>query len=220
MKTRLNILSLLILAVFIFAAGYEVYLGATDFRQGYNERSNTTTTTYRKEASKSLELPYYIDLTLNTKGDIPVDSIYSEKTGCFYPVEYTSMKIYPKEESPFWLILVVFCATFLIMLIFPLLIICFWKVISSVKQAKIFEHNNILRLRIIGLCFSLLAVLAGIPDFLMEIEAKKLVAIDGYSIVSGGWFSSSLWIYALISFLVAETFAIGLRLKEEQDLTI
>lgn len=215
MKTRLNILSLLILAVFIYATGHEIYLGATDFRQGANERRS-----YKEDPSDSLEPPYYLDLMLNSKGDVPVDSIYNKNTGRFYPVEYTSMKFYPKKEKSSWYIIMACFSSVFIILLFPVLIVCFWNVISSVKQARIFEHNNIRRLRIIGLCFCLLAILTGIPNLIMEIEAKKFLSIDGYSIVSGEWFASSLWIYALISFLVAEIFAIGLRIKEEQDLTI
>lgn len=219
MKTRLNILSLLIVLVFVYAAGYEVYLGATDFRQGFREGYNDSYQRRNSPTSDTPGSPYFLNLVLNTEKDMPVDSVYNKATGRYYPAEYTSIKFYLKEDPKWVEISTVFCALF-IFCTFPLLVICFWKVIASVKQAKIFEYNNIRRLRIIGLCFSLLAVFTGIPELVMEIEAKKLIEIDGYSIISGGWFQSSLWIYALISFLVAEIFAIGLRLKEEQDLTI
>lgn len=219
MKTRLNIFSLLIVLVFVYAAGYEIYLGSTDFRQGFREGYHDSYQKRNSSASDTPGSPYYLKLVLNTEKDMPVDSVYNKATERYCPAEYTAIKFYPKERSIGLEIVSLFCTLF-IFFIFPVLVICFWKVIASVKQAKIFDRKNIRRLRIIGLCFSLLAILLGIPEFVMEMEAKKTIVIEGYTIVSGEWFRSSLWIYALISLLVAEIFAIGLRLKEEQDLTI
>lgn len=225
MKTRLNIISFLILAVFIYAAGYEIYLGTTDFRQGFREGYNRSDRSFSNSGEElpsfnSLGETYYVKLLLDTEGDMPVDSIYNSATGQFYPVEYTGMKFYSQQKASFKSEISGIISSLFMLFIFPLLCICFWKVISSVKRAEIFERSNVRRLRLIGLYLCMLALLIGIPKLIGEIEAKKILAIEGYSIISGEWFVSSLWIYALISFLVAEIFAIGLRLKEEQDLTI
>lgn len=222
MKTRLNIFSLLIVSIFILATAYEVYTGMTDFRQGFKEgySKGNEWGTERPSAAEQLGMPYYLKLSLNTTGDMPVDSVYNKVTQKYHPAEYTAIKFYPQEDTSFLIEINNIFMSLLIMIVFPVLIVCFWKVITSVKKAIIFERNNIRRLRIIGSCFALLAVFTGIPQLLMEIEATRAIAIEGYSIIRGEWFMSSLWIYSLISFIVAETFAIGLRLKEEQDLTI
>ncbi len=219
MKSRLNILSLLIVLVFVYAAGYEVYLANTDFKQGFREGYSSVEVNDGLEV-KTPGVPYYIKLGLDTEGYMPVDSIYSKTTEKYYKVEYTSMKFYPHQEASSLYNIASMISSFAMMIIFFILIIAFWKVISSVKRAVIFERCNIRRLRIIGFCFALIALLSGILEFIVVIETKKLITIDGYSILSGEWFASSLWIYALISFLIAEIFAIGLRLKEEQELTI
>lgn len=222
MKTRLNIFSLLIVFIFIFATAYEVYNGMTDFRQGFKEgySKGAEMGTECSSATEKLGVPYFLKLSLDTKGDMPLDSVYNKVTRKYHPAEYTAIKFYPQEDSCFLIEITNLFMSLLIMVVFPLLIVCFWKVIASVKKAIIFERNNIRRLRIIGLCFALLAVFGGIPQLLMEIEATRTIAIEGYSIIRGEWFMSSLWIYSLISFIIAETFAIGLHLKEEQDLTI
>ena len=225
MKTRLNILSLLILAVFIFAVGYEIYIGGVDFRQGfrdgYNDRriqNNETTAT--SPTSEKFGNPYFLRLLLNTEKDAPVDSIYNKKTGQYHTAEFTTVKIYSQADTSLSYMSFAILSTLILLFVFPTLVICFWSVILNINKEKIFDRSNIRSLRIMGVCFCLLAFCLGIPELILEIQAKEIIDIEGYSIVSGEWFMSSLWIYALISFLIAEVFAIGLRLKEEQDLTI
>lgn len=49
---------------------------------------------------------------------------------------------------------------------------------------------------------------------------RSVVEISGYEITSEGMIEFPALINALIAFLAAEVFAIGLRLKEEQEFTI
>lgn len=226
MKTRLNILSILILSIFIYAIGYEFYLGSVSFRQGFREGMESRTQVrhgVEEAASPSwgqLGEKHTLTLMLDTKADYPVDSIYNRKTGTYLPMEYETIQVYSKESMPLHILLLMPFLFVLTIILLPTLFIYFWKVLSAIKSAKIFTTENIHRLRVIGFCFCMLAFMVGLVQYLTLLETKKLIDVEGYTLVSGEWFASSLWIYGLIAFLIAEVFAIGLKMKEEQELTI
>jgi len=49
--------------------------------------------------------------------------------------------------------------------------------------------------------------------------ASSLIKISDYSIIMGS-FNTSYLVISMVTFILAEIFAVGLRLKEEQELTI
>lgn len=222
MKTRLNILTVLLLTLFACSIGYEVYKGSVDFRQGfrtgYESHESLRKSDYQEV--KALGEKRSLTLMLNTDKDMPVDSIYNKKTGSYYPVEYSSIAVYTKDEEPAVIFVTQIAYGFFSLFLLPLLFVCFYKTITAIKSGNFFYRGNIVKLRLMGLAFCALAFLEGVCSYYILKYTKDLFEFNGYSIVSGEWFASSFWIYGLISFLVAEVFAFGLKLKEEQDLTI
>ncbi len=97
----------------------------------------------------------------------------------------------------------------------------FFHFIRDVQRQQIFIRSNVKRLRVI--CWMLLFVgimknlFAGMDYFLLLKDSH--VSFPGYQI-AGFEFQYSIFFLALLFGLFAEIFALGVKLKEEQDLTV
>lgn len=94
-------------------------------------------------------------------------------------------------------------------------IVLFLRLIGAIQSALLFTKTNVLRLRWIGGCLLLIAVIYTIGNYMELAFVRSVVEISGE-----GMIEFPALINALIAFLAAEVFAIGLRLKEEQEFTI
>ena len=97
----------------------------------------------------------------------------------------------------------------------------FFRFIRDVQRQQIFIRPNVKRLRVI--CWMLLFVgimrnmFTGVDYFLLLKDSS--VSFPGYQI-AGFEFEYSTFFLALLFGLFAEIFALGVKLKEEQDLTV
>lgn len=99
-------------------------------------------------------------------------------------------------------------------------IIQFYKLINAINHEVIFDWANVRRLNLIGrnLLISFVAMQAYmITNYWM---ASHLFELEGYQHNYWCDFQSMGLIMGLIALLVARIFAIGLQMKEEQELTI
>lgn len=87
--------------------------------------------------------------------------------------------------------------------------VSFIRFILNVNRNKVFEWDNVLMLRITGLGLLLFALLGSTEELLNGIGLEQVY--DEFFMIL---------IFVVFNLIVAETFAIGLKLKEEQDLTI
>jgi hypothetical protein len=87
--------------------------------------------------------------------------------------------------------------------------VCFFRFIVNVNRNKVFEWGNVLLLRITGLGLLVFALLGSAEELLNDVSLEEVYE-DFYEIL----------IFCVFNLIVAEVFAIGLKLKEEQDLTI
>jgi len=101
-----------------------------------------------------------------------------------------------------------------------LLIYWFIKLIFNINKSIIFEWKNVKLLRKIGILLIGFYVCGIIFAFLFGNYASSLVSIPGYFLDNSKFFSYGSLIQGIIALIVAEIFAIGLKLKEEQDLTV
>jgi|GEM_PF-4684035 len=210
MKTRLTILSCLLLLVFGFHVGYSVFHG---FNYAQRKMTGYEQDSFVEKNSSSL-------IKLNTHNPIVIDSVFDVKQDVWTPVQSKTATVsIPVEYSmPEILCNLIFVLVSLVSL--PILIIYLYKVINSVLATIIFDKKNIARLRIIGFSFLALWLVINMRSLIMSWELSALLKNTNYSIERGGLENLSFLVYALISLLIAEILAMGLRLKEEQDLTI
>lgn len=217
MKTRLKIYSLLLMVVFTAALGYEMYKGSGSFSQGFNEGYHHRDPDH---FTQKIGERHSMTLLLDTDNFMPKDSILNKRTGQYCPAEYHEIIVYANEKEPWWAEIRTLLFGFLSLISFVVILICFYRIITAIQSAKFFEQSTILKLRLMGISFFVLALMYGIDQYYMFQRTQVFFEFDNYKLASGEWFLSSYWIYGLISFVIAESFSIGLKMKEEQDLTI
>lgn len=98
--------------------------------------------------------------------------------------------------------------------------IYFIRLIRNINRSQIFEWANVRNLKRLGIAFIVLFAVNAIFGFLNYHSILQQVKIQGYEIDWSSALQTSNLVIGLASLLVAEIFAIGLRLKEEQELTI
>lgn len=219
MKKKLNIITFLIgvsVGVSLWSFLKENFYDEKEsFMEGRKMAPNTNTYQSDMEHFETLYL------TLAPKNFLTMpDSIYNERSGEWIPARTIHTKVYiGGGDGPgmhiLWMVPFAIAAIVgLIMIVFNLS-----KIIYAVNKSIIFEWINVRRLRRIGIGFSLFFILDVIIRIYERSRALNLIDISNYQIVNSS-FDGSLLLFGMIAFLVAEIFAVGLRLKEEQDLTI
>ena len=148
------------------------------------------------------------------------DSVYNEKRGEYVPAIYYQLHVSVETNAPLWVKIVSHLSAFLYLLANTLAIIIFVKFIISINKSEIFLWENVRRLRKLGLLlvlsFLFTLILALIPAY----QLSGVFSVSGYSLSASSLISTLTLVLGLMSLIVGEVFAIGLRMQEEQELTI
>lgn len=214
MKRRLNFITLLI------AFAFGLYTSITLYRT-FVESMTSGLSTDRKEnveqessgKQDNDNLLLFLDLVPENQ-----DSVYNEKSSSWIPAKIEKMSVEIKErEMPLAVIVPVGIIGIACMI---LIMVCFFKLVISVNKSVIFDRKNVKRLRYIGVGFLLIYLMnIGGGYYFLEM-AKELVEVPGYKITPGEVLDAENLVMGLVAFFIAEIFAIGIRLREEQELTI
>ena len=97
-------------------------------------------------------------------------------------------------------------------------IYCLIRLVIAVLRGSVFTRKNVRRMRIFVYSTLLLGVLFELMSYASYLNVTAHVAIPGYEVAYGGL--EYTWLPYLLLALFTEIFAIGVKLKEEQDLTI
>ena len=215
MKKRLNLITLFIgIAVGISLYNTfkeDFYDMKSSFLEGFNEgyaRNNST----KKE---------FVNVTFEPKmfSTMP-DSIFDQKTETWFPSRIIRAEVcIPAKDNKMLKYLLMSPIVMMGLVGFFLIVFYFYLIIRSVNKSVIFAWINVKRLRIIGLGFLLYFVAEMFARMHYNSLRMSLIDVKDYNVVTST-FDGSILMYGMITFLVAEVFAVGLRLKEEQDLTI
>ena len=96
----------------------------------------------------------------------------------------------------------------------------FFYLIRNINRGDIFSWKNVKFLRKLGWALILLFICTLATIVIGNYEASQVLQLNGCEFSYTFAFSDATLILGFISLLVAEVFAIGLKMKEEQDLTI
>lgn len=228
MKTKLNILSLLILLAFGGAVADFFINGLEDAQQGFvqgqqnaNSSDQFASLTDQKNSLKQHSPEYIYEVRLrHTDLSNFTDTIYNTQNESYLPVQYNSLSIKtPRAQKQGWLSFLQGLTVCVSSMAALTLLITFISLIVVIHKSIIFAWSNVFRLRLMGYCT--LAIYLGnmITHYIHNKEITALFSIPGYTIIKEQA-SYSLVFIGLGLILMAEIFAIGLRLKEEQELTI
>ena len=96
----------------------------------------------------------------------------------------------------------------------------FFYLIRNINRGDIFSWKNVRFLRKLGWALILLFICTLGTTVIGNYEASQVLQLNGCEFSYTFAFSDATFILGFISLLVAEVFAIGLKMKEEQELTI
>lgn len=218
MKKRLNVLCLLVVLVLgysIFESIYQVsVVMQASYKAGYNAGKNRDMSDLNNIANmKPIALmpdafPFF------------TDSILNEKTGEYVPVMHSQMIVSVKTKPNIVQSLAMTFSSFINVFAILTAIVIFILLIVSINKSNIFNWKNVRRLRWLGGALILSFICSVIPMCLTSSMLSDVFSIKGYSLHLSEFISITNLVLGLSALLVAEVFAIGLRMKEEQDLTI
>ncbi len=226
MERRLMIFTYLLLIALCANTVYQTWSSwheiSTSFMEGMNEglsmnerHNGQPATASVVEAGKRV-----YDVTLFQKqaqNQLLRDSVYDVNTGKYIPVEITKVNlIVPDKSANWWDILFGICTLFILIAVIG----WFLALINSVRKAEIFTDLNISRLRKIGSGLVLIGIIYILVQYLDTSLLQKELDLANYNFSTGGTLDLSVFTNGIIAFLVAEAFAIGLKMKNEQELTI
>ena len=195
----IKILAVLALVLFVVA---EVGDGIRGFRDGWNE------------ADLKMHAPF--TLKLEAENALVLDTLKNQVDGKLLPyvmdrAEVDGLK-YPAWFGWGWL------------LIMPFTLLCFYgfycvvRVILSVSRGEVFTQENVRRMRFFAYSVMAAAFVLELYQWMFYDYMASQVMLEGYRVASYT-LEYPLFCYIMLA-LFTEIFAVGVKLKEEQDLTI
>lgn len=228
MKKRLNLLSTILLIAFGTQFLMQTFYMAPEiiqsFREGYEAGTHLGEKAVEQNSNSLVLLgeelmPVPLNLAPNQYGHLP-DSLYNTKTGNWMPANIDSVIVEYKKEINLYEQLFIFLTSLLYTAGLIVAFVYFIRLVLAINKSVIFEWKNVKRLRRIGAGF----IVAFICNFIMEYInynfASSHILLSNYTISCMSLFKGVNLIFGFISLLLAEVFAIGLRIKEQQELTI
>lgn len=214
MKRRLNLLCvlvILILGISVSRSAYHFGHGAAiGFKGSWQYQMNEL-----KILTNMKPVSLVQDDFLNFQ-----DSIYNTKSGKYVPVSYTRMGVSLSVPGNAWGMVGSILFTYIHMFAAIGAFIIFIFIIVSVNKSDIFTWKNVSRLRWLGAMLVISFIGSAMPHLITYITFTDVFAVKGYSLSLDALFSVLTLALGIVSYIFAEIFAIGLRMKEEQDLTI
>jgi len=220
MKRKLNILCLLVVLVLsysVFESLYQVGMGMKiSFEAGHKVGKEM------KHNRSDLDKIMHMKPVAMIPDAFPLftDSILNEKTGEYVPVMYSQMIVSVKTQPSMTQTLTMTAFSFINVFSIIIAIVIFILLIVSINKSQIFNWRNVSRLRWMGGALILSFICLVIPMGMTSHMLSDVFSIKGYVLNFSEFMSTTNLVLGLSALIVAEVFAIGLRMKEEQDLTI
>ena len=208
-KRRINILCALLILLFSVVVGDVAYHGLAGGFSTFNKHKKGYIASSDLSHIKVTPVPCYT---------CP-DTIRESRTGDALPYRMDQISIVtnPSGEISLFVLLMVLITPVLIFYLVRA-VIQFYYFIRDVKRGKIFISENVKRLRIGGWTLFSLGLFTNLFRLIEYWEVRNL-QIPGYQIES---FDIQYRSFALVILLLlfAEIFALGVKMREEQELTV
>lgn len=218
MKKRLNILCAIVLLVLGYSVLEMTYYVGMGIKLGLEKGLDDDVAAKEKEALNHLHAVQLMPEDLG--GAILVDSIYNEKSGEYVPATFGQLLV-SVDAHPGTVSRVI--STLALMANYVVVIwavVLFIRLIVSINRSDIFNWKNVRRLRRLGIMLMLSFGCSFLTSFITFYNVKKVFSVSGYQLNMTDMVEITSLVLGISALIVAEVFAIGLRMKEEQELTI
>ena len=227
MKRRLNILCAVVLLVMGWSVGVSLYYMGLGMTKGVQmgmdaAREIQEGGSYDKlqEVNNLRIISLFPKFLKEHKEGIFTDSVRNEKTGQYVPMAYTNLMVSVQVEKPVWQNVVSGGMGMLALVAGVWALVLFIRIVVAVNRSDIFNWCNVRRLRRLGILLIVGFVCVLLPEYLSLCSLREVFSLEAYDLTLSDSVKVTNLLLGLISLIVAEIFAIGLKMKEEQDLTI
>jgi hypothetical protein len=195
-----------------------LYYFGIGFKAGVELGTDAEMTLAKKKELMNMETIHL--LPKNMSGVFFQDSIFNEKSGKYVPVSYGEMTVSVNSKPSIVgkVLSLLADIVYLIMVVWALVI--FVLFIVSINKSDIFNWKNVHRLSRLGVLLIISFGCSLFKAFLTVYDVEKVFSLTNYSLCLTDMVSTTLLVVGLASLIIAQVFAIGLKMKEEQDLTI
>ncbi|MDM8257940.1 DUF2975 domain-containing protein [Phocaeicola barnesiae] len=216
MKKRLNLFCLCVIAAFLLSVSGNVQMIVRIFINGFEIGMKAA-----EEGGEMPVLPAYKQIhTMPTDLTEVTGTVTNLKDGsqlAIKPlvslVECPSM---PTSSAALWEAM----AALVVIVGFIYTTVYFSKLIVQINRNIVFDWTNVKYLRRIGWGLIAIFFCAFVSVWITNYQLSQVVALKGTEFNLLLAFSDPTFILGFIALLAAEVFALGLRLKQENDLTI
>ena len=221
MKKQLNLICVLIFFFVGLSLVPSIYSMSNAFMDGFEVGMSQAEDVHGKETTNiSAEILTPMTLSLWPKSlAVTSDKLFNHKDQEWYPASHIQTVVWAKSKDT----VITRYASFLVLIgIFFIIkaIVQFYKLINAINNEVIFDWMNVRRLNRIGRNLLISFMLSQAYMITNYWEATRLFELEGYEHNFWCDFQPMTLIMGLIALLVGRIFAIGLQMKEEQDLTI
>ena len=182
--------------------------GWRSFKKGYDEGNRTYNT-----------IPdnlYPVSLEVVPIEDIANDSIFNQVAEQKVPYQVSEITTYTQPSK--WITRVMIISG-LSCIAFVIAFFLFIQFLVEVSKRNVFCEANIWRIRFLVYSYTAIVISMELFAWIAGGSAIAQTQIPGYQIIDHAEASPS-WIPVIMMIILAECFAIGVKMKEEQDLTI
>ena len=199
-----------IIAIIAMAANFFLNFedGWSSFLEGYHEGARTY-----KSVPDNL---YRVSLEVKPLESIANDSIFNQVAG--QKVPYWTSEITTYTQPSLWITLVMIISA-LSMFAFIIGFYLFVRFLLEVSKRNVFCEANVWRIRFFVYSYTAIVISMELFAWIAGGAAIAQTQIPGYQIIDHAE-TSPEWMPVIMMIILAECFAIGVKMKEEQDLTI
>ena len=214
MKRRLNILCLVVMLVLSYSVleqGYYIFLGAKMGAQ-----------TGLELGKKGSDIAAYKELmNLKVVNLIPSSmESFDFFSRSYVPAAYSSLMVSVDSHDSVGKVVAKYLLIYLHLGFSLWAVVLFIRLIISINKSDIFNWRNVRRLRRLGMALVVSFCCTFASSYLDFIGIDTVFSLHGYELSLSELVSTTTLVLGLCSLIVGEVFAIGLKMKEEQDLTI
>lgn len=222
MKRRLNILCLIVMLVLSYSLLETAYYFAIGVKSGVGAAMDGATG--GDEELADLKGLNYITLLSDgmsmAGGELMCDSVYNEKSGTYVPAAYAALMVSVETKGAALHAVLQVVLSFVQVGVLLWAVVLFVRLIVATNQGHIFCWKNVRRLRRLGVALMMGYGCSLLSTWMRYRDLGEVFSLKGYNLVLGDAVDITLLVLGLCALIVGEVFNIGLRMKEEQDLTI
>lgn len=215
MKTKLNIFCLLIFAVIIVDILMATDLMFSGMVSGYKSAKHTQET--NTESVDGYRVVSLIPNEITWRNAITITDSATNKSYKAWPTQI-NLPIEDSSGTAGSILSIIIGIAIMVSGIITL--VSFIRFVLNINRNKIFTRKNTRYLKRIGWCMVIIGLLATIKYCNDVYAATQTFSLTGYTIGYSDAVYTGTILFGLFSLVMAESFSIGLKMKEEQELTI